>query len=177
MQDGTPVDSDAPVTGEEPAVPGTMPSVASTLQGLRGQLGKNATPLDLDVPGYDGILVIRYKWVPFSEISKNSEVLKRIGNQSALAVAACCETLISTCVEFLIRAEDGELHPLSQDDVPITFLDKRLAEALGFDASLGSRDYVRSTFSNDYALIETANTVMEWLQDTSKGVNKDFLGG
>jgi hypothetical protein len=171
MPDETPADPD---TLSE--LPGVVPSIATTLQTLRGQLGQNAAPLDLDVPGYDGLLVIRFKWVPFSEISKNSEALKKIGNRGVLAVAACCETLISTCQEFLCRSEDGELHPLSQTDIPITFADRRLADALGFDPSMNVREYVKATFNNDYAVIDTANTVMEWLQDTSKRINKTLLG-
>jgi hypothetical protein len=179
-----PDEQTAPATGQPLTQPvaesdppaGDMQSVTASLRELRGKLGQGATPLELDVPGYEGLLVVRYRWVPFDQISKNSEALKKIGNQSALAVAACAETLLTTCQEFLIRTEDGELQPLSQTDVPITFSDKRLAEALGFDPSLGVREYVKATFNNDYAVIDQANTVMEWLQDTSKGVNKNFLG-
>ena len=179
MLDGTndPINLGQIVDPVEPVGPvqdGDMQSVIASLREHRNQLGANSAPLELEVPGYDGLLLIRYRWVSLKDLSKNTENLQRIKESNEQNVAAAADTLIGTCDEFLVRVGD-ELQPLSDNGVPITFGDTRLVGLLGFDTPKTVRDAVRSVFGNEYALIKTASVIIEWLQDTSLKVDQGFL--
>lgn len=150
-------------------------SVISTLRGLRSRLGAQSPPFDVVVPGYDDLLIVRCKWVPFKDLNQGAKDLQKITEPTELQIAAAADTFVTTCQELLIRV-DNEVRPLAQDGVPINFGDPRLPELLGFAPTTTARDAVRAVFANEYSLITTANSVVEWLQDTTRNVDKAFLG-
>lgn len=150
-------------------------SVISTLRGLRSKLGAQSPPFDVVVPGYDDLLIVRCKWVPFKDLNQGAKDLQKISEPTELQIAAAADTFVTTCQELLIRVDDV-VKPLAKDGVPITFGDPRLPDLLGFTPTTSARDAVRSVFANEYALITTANSVVEWLQDTTRNVDKAFLG-
>jgi hypothetical protein len=169
-----------PVSATEQTVPdggvtGDTQSVISSLRDLRSKLGSQAPPLDIVVPGYDNVLLLRCKWVPLKTLSEAAQGLDKITEPTELHIAAAADTLVTTCQEFVIRV-GKEIKPLSQDGVPITFGDPRLPELLGFAPVESARAAVRAVFANEYALIETGNAVVEWLKDTTKRVNADLQG-
>jgi hypothetical protein len=173
-----PLASPAP-SATESAVPGggvdDTQAVIASLREHRSQLGAQSKPLDFTVPGYDDLLVVRCKWIPFKDLSDGAQGLKKISEPTALQIAAAADTLLSTCQELLIRVDD-ELRPLSKDAIPITFGDPRLPELLGFAPTSNAREAVCAVFANEYALITASNVIIEWLQDTTKKVNRAFLG-
>jgi hypothetical protein len=148
-------------------------SIVSALRARRSKIGRGADPLDLAVPGYGGELVIRYRWVPLEELTVTAESLSEIKGQAELTIAASADTLVATCQEVFVKW-DGELKPLSTDGTPVKF-DDRLAYSLGIE-SKSARQVATDTFSNEYSLIQTGNVVVEWLKDTTRKVNADFLG-
>ncbi len=150
-------------------------SVLAELRTLRGTLGGESKPLDLEVPGYKGLLLIRYKWVPYSQIAQNAKSLSKIEETAERQLSAAADVLVDTCEEFLIRVGE-ELQPLSKNDIPVTFGDPRLPESLGFMPTDTARKACMRVFNNDYALIRTADVVTTWLQDTSRKVDADVLG-
>lgn len=155
--------------------PDALQSTLARLREARKELGENAKPLDIVVPGQDELLVLRCKWIPFIRLAEGAKTLSKIDEPTELRVAASADTLVATCQEFLIQV-NGELRPLSQTDVPIRFGDPRLPEALGFAPAANARDAACAVFSNEYALIEIGNAVIEWLKDTTKRNNTAFLG-
>ncbi len=170
-----PTPSPAPIEAvTEVVAPSPESLILSQLRERRAKIGQGSDPLDLDIPGYGGDLVIRYKWTPFSELTATAPQLQRITQPTAQALAACADTLVAACEEVLIRVE-GEVRPLSTDGTPIRF-DDRLADALGFDRTKTARQCAMQVFKNDYALIEQSEAVMEWLRGTSQEVNDTFLG-
>jgi hypothetical protein len=162
-------------SNEEPVVVAETQSVLSNLRDMRGKLGSNSTPLDLAIPGYEGLLVLRCKWIPFKDLSKHAQKLNKIDEVDELRVAAAADTLSLCCQEILIRVED-ELRPMSEDSVPVTFGDPRIAQNLGFPFPDTTRETVRAVFANDYAMMTTAESLVTWLQDTTASVNDGILG-
>lgn len=150
-------------------------SVISQLREKRKTLGAGAKPLRLEVPGYDGLLLIDFKWVPFSELAKNALSLQKVKSPIEVQIAAACDTLIATCDGFFIRIGE-DVKPLDEDEPFDTFGDPRLPELLGYEAANSARESCRSLFANEYSLITTANTVLEWLQDTTRAVDEEHLG-
>lgn len=160
---------------DQTAPSGDTQSVLATIRELRSHLGSQATPYDIPVPGYKGILVLRNKWVPYKTLSENAKNLKGLDNPTDVEIAAAADLLTLTCQEVLIKVE-GELRPLSQTDSPVTFSDPRLPELIGAPPVTTAREAVSATFKNDYAVIDTANAVVAWLRDTSVQADKEALG-
>jgi hypothetical protein len=150
-------------------------SVIAQLRVERSKLGAAATPLDVVIPGYDDLLLLRCKWVDFKELSDGGKSLSKITEPTEQEIAAAADALVVTCKELLIQVK-GELKPLSQTSDPVTFGDPRLPGLLGFAPADTARDTVRAVFANDYALLDTANAVVRWLKDTTKRQNLAFLG-
>lgn len=164
-----------PTAPDEGGATDDLQSTLARLREARKELGENAKPLDIVVPGQGELLVLRCKWIPFLQLAEGAKTLSKIDEPTELRVAAAADTLVATCQEFLIQVGD-ELVPLSQTDTPIRFGDPRLPEALGFPPAESARNAARLVFSNEYALIEIGNAVIEWLKDTTKRTNIAFLG-
>lgn len=131
--------------------------------------------IDLDVPGYDGDLVVRYRFVPYEELAAAGEALAKVKDPRQREVFAACDTLARCADEVFLRV-GGELTPVSEDGVPVKF-DDRLAEALGFDDPGSARLNVRETFAcNDYAVIAQAIEVSAWLQDGEANATEEAAG-
>ncbi len=159
-------------------------STLSRLRATRSRIGKGAEPLDVDVPGYDGQLVLRFVWTDLDQMAKTGPEIAKIKDPAQRTTAASADAIASACTEVLVRVEETDkagiahkvVKPLSTNGVPVTFGDKRLAFALGFDAPNNQRDMVIRTFNNTYALIDVAGELAEWLSDTTKSVNDQTLG-
>lgn len=166
------------VSATEPTVPGggvDATSVLATLQRLRSKLGAKADPLDIPLPGYEGLLILRCRWIPFKDLSAGADDLATISEPTEQSIAAAADTLVLTCQEFRIKVGD-ETRPLSEDAVPVTFGDPRLPGLLGFDPVDSARDAARATLANEYALIGVGNQIVRWLQDTTKKLDQSYLG-
>jgi hypothetical protein len=150
-------------------------SVIETLRERRNQLGLQAKPLDIPVPGYDGLLILRCRWVAFKDLSAGARELSKIKEPTEAQIHAAADTLVVCCQDFLIKVGD-EIKPIAEDGTPTVFGDPRLPASLGFSQLATAVDVARAVFNNEYALIRTANTVIEWLQDTTKRVDTDILG-
>lgn len=160
----------------EEATQSVLSSILGDLRQSRQKIGAGADPLDIAVPGYDGRLVVRFRWVPPEQLAATSKSLQAIKNPTAQQIAAAADTLVATCDEFLVRV-DGELQPLSTNEFPITFSDgDRLSYALGFPKPSTARECCQLVFNNDYAMGDTAFKVMTWLEDTSRRVSEEQLG-
>ncbi|MGZ4530805.1 MAG: hypothetical protein ACXVXP_00465 [Mycobacteriaceae bacterium] len=172
------MDHTPPTPAEEAQVetPSVLPSILGDLRSARAKIGAGADPLEVVIPGYDEKLVVAFRWVPITELAATSKQLQRIKEATAMQVAAAADTLVATCDEVKVRVE-GEVKPLSTNGIPITFSDgDRLSYALGFPKPKSARECCVATFNNEYAMIDVAFKVMEWLEDTSKRVDSEHLG-
>jgi len=149
-------------------------SVLSILRKSREQLGTKAKPLDLVVPGYDGLLLIRYKWISFKSLNAGAQDLTNVKDPSEAQYLAASD-LIVTCAEDVLIRVDGVVKPLA--DSPVFIGDPRLDEALGLPTTDTVLETVHALFGgNEYALIRCANTVALWLQDTTLKIDEEYLG-
>lgn len=168
-------DSPESQVSETPEAPAVVTSILGSLREARAKLGTDADPLYLEVPGYDGQLIIRYKWIPFRDLTRTSQQLSKISEPTQQAVAAAADTVVLTCEEVYVNV-DGQRLPLSTDGTPVTFGDPRLAYALGFETQASARDNAIRVFKNEYALLQQAAEVTEWLKDTTQKVDAAFVG-
>lgn len=168
---------------EAPAVetPGGAQAVSlvDRLREKRNNIGSKAKPLDLKIPGYEGLLVGRFKWVDYKTLTDGAKDLKNVTEPTEAQVRAAADVIVTCLTELL--AHDGEgLKPLSEviggEPGPVTFGDPRLPEAFDFPPQSTAIDTAKALFNNEYALINLSNIVTEWLQDTTLKIHKDLLG-
>jgi hypothetical protein len=156
------------------------PSILGSLRAKRAKAGAGADPLYLPVPAYDGDLVLEFKWKPLKQISKTGVQLAKIKEATDQTIAAAADAIVATCSEIMVmvEGEDGvkTRQPLSTNETPVTFSDPRVSYALDFPKAPDARTTVIRTFNNEYALIDVANKVMLYLEDTSVASDGAFLG-
>jgi len=168
-------------------------SILGDLRALREEKAEAEAPtLDLDVPGYEGRLFVRYGYPPggyeravkAAETEFRSQERDRTLHGNADLLSACCVSVLGRdarhrTVDLLTD------RPLAEGELPEPPLrfDARLAEALQIEVpesvSRPSRFIVRSLFSvrglgqgaeGDVALITTGNRVFAWLS----GIRNEF---
>lgn len=162
---------DAPV--EEVGEEQDHSQLIGRLRQRREQLGEGRSEV-WDVPGYEGELAARYKYVPLDQLGRGSQQLAKVKDPTRRNLLAACDTLVACCDELLIRVH-GELRPLSQDGVPIKFGDDRLGKELDFEHKAARQDVIQ-TFNNEYALMRQAVEVSRWLEGQSNDLDEEFLG-
>jgi len=150
-------------------------SVLGDLRAARAKIGANAAPLTLDFPGYDGKLVLRFKWVSAKVLGRTAPQIARMKDPIAQREAASADLIAATCSAILVR-EGDKLVSLAPDDTEVSFKDPHIAVALGFPQPSTVRETIIQAFGNEYALSETADRVSAWLEDTTQNVNREFLG-
>lgn len=107
-----------PDNGHEPvteAEPGTEPAPGSVMALLRAKAKalREEKTTDIDVPGYDGYLVGRYRAVSLGRIFAASNTVETPLTPEWTTAA---DTLGKALMELLMRdSPDGELHPLFTD--------------------------------------------------------------
>jgi hypothetical protein len=138
---------------------------------LRGE-----TTIDLVVPGYDGLLGVRYDAIPSQEAEKLLNGLNRRGKDS-LNLAA--NVLIRCCKSILVKETD-EFEELTTEAGAAVRFDKHLAEYLDLDAVETVVEIVIATFSpernRDLAVLEAAAAVLGWMQGNENEINEALLG-
>lgn len=130
--------------------------------------------LDLDVPGYQGRLVVRYGRVPWVAIAHAQELIAKPGRDGEGSLLAQADFLIAACREILVRDDAGELAPIDPSGAPRRF-DAELGVLFETDATT-ARAVIRYVFANDPALAVQAGEVMEWTIRNEDDVADEFLG-
>lgn len=156
--------------GHEPA------SVFDALRAKRAE--HNAESFyDLDVPGYQGLLVLRLGPIPGPTLSalrarmEKSRAPERDYNLNA-------DYLIAACRDVLVRGSvDDPLVPADDED-PMR-LDVRLAEALGL-TSTSARDTVHQVYgaapSPELAISVAVGRYLEWAAAMNVEDDEAFMG-
>jgi hypothetical protein len=176
-------DPDQPglVTASDPADPGNAATGSTAADRLRArhQRLQQAHHEDIDVPGYDGDLVGRYKIIPPDELRKRARLIAKVPPEQRSEIAAI-DQIIAACDSLWSRGDDGQLESLlPDDDTPVRY-DQRLAGILGIDSDK-PRQIVREVFTVDGdlnlpALEQHANDIGLWIKDVSPEVDAGFAG-
>lgn len=144
------------------------------LRERRNQIAsKDEYRLDLPVPGYDGELVVRYKYTEYNETAERADRLRGV-DAGQVPLISAIDTLIAACDKVMIVV-NGRLVPIDEGALTPVRFEERLADILAFNASK-ARDVVRGLFNNDYAIIEQAMTVSRWMRDVTKKVDEAYVG-
>jgi hypothetical protein len=159
--------------------------VRDILLAKRREAEKN-THIDLDLPGFDGLLKVRYGALPPEEFA---ELVGRItaaqgqtGAAGAMAAAAAnSDLLIRSCIGILtpVSADAGAPYDLrvdEQDGEPL-LLNRRLANFLGFEVG-SARDVVTGAFGNapqpELAIADHVKKLMAWMEGAQGQINSDL---
>jgi hypothetical protein len=161
-----------------------MPESGSPLDRLREKrqaaVAKQSTTIEMPLPSYGGMLVVRYKRMEWEAVTKLVRAIRGAEDHTTELLASA-DLLIRPCETILIRV-DGELVPLNEategfGPEPVRF-DERLAQACGVptpdDGQLTARQVVINVIADDFALVEHSNRVLEWLTGIEDGADEDF---
>lgn len=146
--------------------------------------------LILEIPGYNGLLGVRYNNIGTDITEKvgkklRKELKARGGEGESLLTSL--DTLINACDQIVVKDPDhprvlpddkGEptvWRPIDPDNpVPVRF-DRRLASILKFDAG-SAREAVLGVFGQEHAVVAQSLAVSRWLTDITREVDQDLLG-
>lgn len=149
----------------------TNPTLLDHLKAKRAELAQRQT-IDLDVPGYGGDLVIRYKSIPLEQLNETLLKVTRAGSEKHV-LEANADLLIRTCEGIYVRqSPDSPLEPLDPEaSEPTTFSSGTLPELLGLTDVTTARQEVFAVFSPDgaqpLAIGRHSDAVITWLQGSS----------
>jgi hypothetical protein len=127
--------------------------------------------VDLEVPGYDGQLVARYRALGMGQVRKMIERAERQGAESWDAYGAA-DGLAVGLIELFGRREDGSLGPIFTDQ-PARY-DSDLADALGLTVpERTARAVILEVFGGgekaEWRVGVHFQRYVEWLQGTRDG--------
>lgn len=161
------------------AVEGEAVAVVSIRDRIRAERESIAAEktIDLIVPGYSGLLAVRYRAISDREMEQYAQKLQKEGDAG---MRAGYDLLIETCESILVRVEsDRDFEVLEDDDGDRVKFDVRLAEFLGIEAK-SARETVAQTFSPDgaqsLAAFSHVAAVQEWLMGKSSEIDPSLLG-
>lgn len=133
--------------------------------------------IDLEVPGYDGMLLARYRpvaWERLREINERAEKTLRSNPRKDLIASA--DVLISACECILYREEKGgDTAKVLGGDSPMRF-DKRLAETMGIPEASTARQVLFGIFADDLSVTSTYVELLEWQGEGDVEVDDELVG-
>jgi hypothetical protein len=149
---------------------------------MRAKLAADKS-LDLIVPGYEGLLGVRYRplgedeWTTFAR-----RIEAQAGDAGAVATGleVAADLMIAACEAVIWRdALEVEWEVVNDDDdQPIRF-DVRLAEWLGFEATT-AREVVKGVFSPEgvkpISPSVHGDAIAEWQRGNDQAINRALLG-
>lgn len=139
---------------------------------------------DLDVPGYGGALVARYRVIGQDRYEASRRDVAKVPVADRGEILGATIQLVEACDSLWCRAEEGHLVSLvdgSPDGPPVRYGDDELAAALGFDPSDTARGNIRKVFTVDgdlnvTALLAHSIELSEWMQNVSQEADTAFAG-
>ena len=173
---------DAAATADpKPEVATALGSDFERLKARQRRTRKKREPLELDIPGYGGEFVGKYRLLEIPEIRKKRlrmEEEEEAGNEWAQLNGAM-DNISMACIGIFLRTSDGSLVPINDydrekyGDEPVRW-DSRLAEFFGIEAD-ESRAVIRGVFpeGEDLAIVTHSQEINLWL---AGGVEEDSEG-
>lgn len=188
-------DDDAPDV--EPDAPSG--SLLGGLVARRAEIAASVPRLILDVPGYEGRLVARYKYPEAGARPIIDAITRAQGSSDPdAALHSNCDALIATLDTLLGRTEAGVLVDLRTEqavevdadvDEPVRFT-RATAGLFRIDVApdvkgvarfvarniFSPRAQAQGVYDGDVALMTQGGRVLTWLQDTTVSVGETFTG-
>lgn len=130
--------------------------------------------LDVEVPGYDGRLVMRFGPVPWATIARAQTLATREDRDGRGLLAANMDVLIAACRQVLFRDDAGDLASVDPSGEPRR-VDPELAELLGIEAK-SARDTLRWIFPSEISIGVVAGEVVSWTQSMSTETADELMG-
>ena len=131
--------------------------------------------LDLEVPGYDGRLVLRCGPVPWAAMARVSQALaSREDREGRGALAGNMDVLIAACREVLFRDDAGELRPIDPSGTTRR-IDPDLAVLLGLESG-SARETLRWIFPSEVALAVASGQLLDWTRSMSSEAADELAG-
>jgi hypothetical protein len=171
----------------EPEPPAKDDTLLDRFRQKRDDISKN-TLYTLDIPGYDGELVVKYRRTPdiWDRMKKIAQRMESSKNPR-VELIGMCDVLINSCEGIFIRA-NNVLNPLNEAlaerglqeeyadlDEPIKYDDRlRTFLAIGHDEAKSAREVVMRVFVNDLALTAHYGELQEWFNSSRKQDAEDF---
>lgn len=150
----------------------TNPDPSSFLEILRAKRAEanQARFLELPVPGYENLLVVRYgKTLTWLQAKKAIDKASKNKDEYA-QLWAMCDVLAQTVVGIYGRAnEDDELVLISEH------FDNALSDALGL-GSTSARQTIRLIYGSDLTVGATQGRVMNWIQQVDEDSGTEISG-
>jgi hypothetical protein len=160
-------------------MPDKTPVVASLrdkVQARRAEMQQNTTET-FDVPGYEGILRVRYRVLSWKEIERIGERVAKIkdldGPTSRLYVMADTLVVASEAVyDASLDADrkDGDAPPEGPR------WGAALAHDLGFPDPQTARQGIFAIFARDTQLVTHYQTMMAWQEGENERIGEDLAG-
>jgi hypothetical protein len=138
-------------TGAGAAAPaGDVPAHGSGFSDLdrireRAAKGPANKTHDLDIPGFNGELSVRYKVLPF-ERARAIELERASDPSDWRELRVMMDEMIEACECILVSGEDGQMVPLAGEGGRLVRFDGRLAKGFGIDAE-EAREVVLGVFA------------------------------
>ena len=151
-------------------------SVLAQIRKRREEL-KRDRHVDLDVPGFDGLLVARYQPLAYRKLR---EIIQRAEKQhrsdpAMEELAGAADVLNNACVGVFVR-ENGELTPVTYKGEPVLRFDRDCAGALGLDEEQTARDVLFDVFPDEFSVIRQYAAFSEWQARTEPEANEELVG-
>jgi len=141
--------------------------------------------LYLSIPGYHGQLYAKYRLLDVRHDLRaiGQRAQKQFpGNIQDQIFYSNVDAMIQGCEGLFYQTDEGEYKSIAEAldpdaTEPITYSDARLIEFFAWDATevTSARAATQRLFNNDAALLDHARMLSNWMRDTSKDVNEDFL--
>jgi hypothetical protein len=144
------------------------------LRELRRGITENRT-IELDIPGYNGLLVARYRLLDWKTVRGIVKRLENKQSQSEAEMLSQMDTIASACVELLLRKEDDSLIGMDDSYGPVRY-DKHLCELLDLPVPSTAREAIVSVFVSDMAIVGHHAKLLTWMQGEQEDVDEEFLG-
>jgi hypothetical protein len=157
-------------------------SLRDRLLARRKEISENRT-VDIDLPGYDGLLYVRYHLLDGPRLNEiATKVIKTTKDRAERGLLAAIDTLIAATVEFRVR-DGGRDKALAEEigdsDLPVGW-DQRLARWLeiedDIDPNRPARSIVLSVFLyNDVAIAAHNQKLSRWMMGNNVSVDEELM--
>lgn len=131
--------------------------------------------MDIEVPGYDGRLILRCNPIPWPTVARVQSLLGTNDRDGRGLLTAQCDVLIAACREVLCRRErDAEPEPIDPHGEPRR-IDPDLADLLG-SGTTTARATLQWLFPSEVAISAAAGELLDWTRTAGTETNEELAG-
>jgi len=173
-------DNEGALAGTNGEVPADDKSALfDQLKEIRKNLVETEFVQDFDIPGYNGMLVVRCRPYEISKSERKAMVLReRSSRGESVLLDAACDTIIDATEQVMVRKPNGEIVPID-DELPVKW-DERLSQLLGLNVPPPpqgtARMVVKTLFPTEQSITALSMEITTWLRDATKGLDQAVLG-